>query len=161
MAITLSRADYDELWKQYNPIVQSASGSKDDESVMVVPSQLGQGEVRLIPLRGMELSILNYQLHDDWFIKEQSVGTEWEFGFNISGNRGGKRTGESFIGWGNYENEGIYETYANDAILKIDINLYAPSCLYQLIGEELEEVSQIRELVEGNHQSLDLLGNKG
>lgn len=154
MAITLSRADYDELWKQHNPHVQSASGLEDAESVMVVPSQLGQGEVRLIPLRGMELSIMKYQLHDDLFIKDQSNGAEWEFGFNISGNRGGKRTGESFVGWGYYENEDTYETYANDAILKIDINLHAPNHLYQLIGEELEEVSsEIKKLIGGSKQS--------
>jgi AraC-like DNA-binding protein len=154
MAITLSRADYDELWKQHNPIAQPGSSSEDAESVMVVPPPLGQGGIRLIPLQGMKLSILEYQLHDDVFVKEQSAGSEWEFGFHVSGNRGGKRTGESFIGWGNYENEGIYETYANDAILKIDIDLHAPGYLYQLIGEELEEVSpEIRELVAENHQS--------
>jgi AraC family transcriptional activator of pyochelin receptor len=154
MATTLSRADYDKLWKQCNPTSQLGNDSETTEIVESVPPQIGQGYTRLIPLQGMDLAILRYQLHDDLLIKEQSDGTEWEFGFNISGNRGGKRTGESFIGWGKYENEGIYETYANDAILKIDINLHAPSYLYQLIGEELEEVSpEIRKLVEENHQS--------
>jgi AraC family transcriptional regulator, transcriptional activator of the genes for pyochelin and ferripyochelin receptors len=154
MAITISRADYDELWKQCNPTNQPANNSKSGEIVESVPSQIGQGYIRSIPLRGMTLSILKYQLHDDLFIQDESAGSEWEFGFNVSGNRCGKRTGENFIGWGTYENEGIYTTYADEAILKIDIHLSTPDQLCQLINEELEEVSpEIRQLIEGSNQS--------
>ncbi|WAL59538.1 helix-turn-helix transcriptional regulator [Thermocoleostomius sinensis] len=120
----------------------------------MVPPQFGQGQIRSIFLQGMELLIFQYRLHDDLRVIDEAGGTEWEFGFNISGNRCGKQTGESFIGWGSYEDGGIYETYANDAILKIDINLHTPEQLYQLIGEELENgFSNITELIEASKKS--------
>lgn len=148
MAITISRADYDELWREHNP-AQTSTSSGFSEKIEVMPQSLGQGWIHSIQLRGMELSIFKYQLHDDLFIKNQTFGVEWEFGFNLSGNRSGKRTGENFIAWGNYEGEGTWETYANDPILKIDLHINSPDHLHQLVSETLEELpKEIRRLIE-------------
>jgi AraC family transcriptional regulator, transcriptional activator of the genes for pyochelin and ferripyochelin receptors len=153
MAITFSQADYNELWHQCNPTVQPDQPSDGAETITVVPPHLGQGHIRSIALRGMALSIFDYQLHDDVFIKDSSAGTEWEFGFNISGNRSGKRTSENFIGWGCWESEVTYETYADDAILKVDIHLQSADQLHTLIGDELDGIApEIRQLIEEQNQ---------
>lgn len=149
MAITISLADYDELWREYNPALQTSTDSGFSEKIEVIPQPLGQGWIHSIQLRGMELCIFNYQLHNDLFIKKQTFGAEWEFGFNLSGNRNGKRTGENFIAWGGYEGEETWETYANAPILKIDLSLNSPDELHRLISETLEELpKEIRQLLE-------------
>lgn len=154
MAITISRADYDELWREHNPTPPTLTISGCSEKIEVVPQPLGQGWICSIQLRGIELCIFNYQLHDDLFVKDQTVRAEWEFGFNISGNRSGKRTGENFIGWGNFEGEGVWETYADDPILKVDLTLNSPDELHQLVSQELEELPrEIRQFIEDYDQN--------
>lgn len=153
MTITLSQADYDDLW-QHNPTSEALTCSGSSEKLEVISPLLGCGWVRSIPLRGMSLSIFDYQLQDNVFVKDNFAGTEWEFGFNISGNRSEKRTGESFISWGSYEGESVWETYADDPILKIDIHLQSPDQLHQLIGEELESFpAEVRRLIEDDDKS--------
>jgi AraC-like DNA-binding protein len=149
MAITISRANYDELWREHNPAPQTSTHLGFSEQIEVIPQSLGQGWIQSIQLRGMAVSIFNYRLHDDLFIRDQIFGTEWEIGFHLSGNRSGKQTGENFIGWGQCEGEEIWETYANDPILKIDLSLNSPDELHRLISETLEELPRgIRQLIE-------------
>lgn len=149
MAITLSRTDYDELWETHNSIARTAESSGSFEQVDFVPEQLGQGWVRSIQLRGIELCIFNYQLHEDLIVQQQSFGTEWEFGFNLSGNRSGSYSGENFIGWGTYEDSEPWLTYANNPILKIDIHLETPDQLSQLVAESLENLPiEVRQWIE-------------
>jgi AraC-like DNA-binding protein len=151
MAITVSRADYDELWNECNPDPLVSSRPGYAESMKVVPQQLGQGFIRWIQLREINVTIFNYQLHHDLFVSDEVFGAAWEIGFNLSGNRSGKRTGENFIEWGACEDAGTWITYANDPVLKVDIHLNAPDALCQVISETLEELPiEIREYIEND-----------
>jgi AraC family transcriptional regulator, transcriptional activator of the genes for pyochelin and ferripyochelin receptors len=154
MAITISRTDYDELWKRCNPTPLVSQHSGYCERVEVIPEQLGEGYIRTIQFRGIDLSLFNYHLHHDLYvIEDEGVGASWEFGFNLSGNRHRKRTGESFLEWGAYEATDASITYANEPILKVDIDLEAPDTLFQLIAESLEELPiEIRRCVEDNDE---------
>jgi AraC-like DNA-binding protein len=149
MAITISRADYDNLWTVCNPAPVVSSYPGYCERVEIVPERFGEGYVRSIQFRGISLTLFNYQLHHDLHIKDEVFGADWEFGFNLSGNRGNKRTGENFIEWGDYEDKGAWITYANDPVLKVDISLETPNTLFQLITETLEELPvEIRRCIE-------------
>lgn len=149
MAITISRADYDELWKVCNPAPLVLSHSGYCEQVEVVPKQFGDGYIRSIRLGGINLTLFQYQLHDDLYLKDEVSETAWEIGFNLSGNRNGKCSGESFLEWGAYEDKGTWVTYANDPVLKVDIELVAPNHISQLITETLEELPiEIRQYLE-------------
>lgn len=152
MAITLSRTDYDELWHERNPNPLVFSRPGYSEQVEFVPEQFGQGFIRSIQLREISVLIFNYQLHQDLLIDEEVFGTEWEFGFNLSGNRNGKQTGENFIEWGVYEGTTAALTYANDPVLKVDISLRSPDALSGLITETLEALPvEIRQYIEDDH----------
>jgi AraC-like DNA-binding protein len=149
MAITISRIDYDELWSVCNPNPLVSTDSGYCEQLEVVPEQFGEGYIRSLQFREITLNLSNYQLHDDLYIAEQVYGASWEFGFNLSGNRSGKRTGENFLEWGAYEDQGTWVTYANDPVLKVDIHLESPNDLFQLITETLEELPvEVRRCIE-------------
>lgn len=51
MAVTISRVDYDELWKECNPTPLVSNRPGYSERVEIVPKQLGQGVIRSIQLR--------------------------------------------------------------------------------------------------------------
>ncbi|NDJ17918.1 helix-turn-helix transcriptional regulator [Myxacorys almedinensis] len=149
MAITISRTDYDELWRACNPAPLVSSHSGYCEQIEVVPEQFGEGYIQFIQLREINLALFNYQLHHDLYIRDEVFGAAWEFGFNLSGNCSGKHTGENFIEWGAYEGEGTWITYANDPVYKVDVHLEAPDALFQLITETLEELPvEIRQHIE-------------
>ncbi|MGG6269515.1 helix-turn-helix transcriptional regulator [Leptolyngbya sp. AN03gr2] len=149
MAITISRADYDELWKVCNPAPLVTSHPDYCERVEIVPEQFGEGYVRSIRFRGINLMLFNYQLHHDLHLIDEVSETMWEIGFNLSGNRNNKCTGESFLEWGAYEGKGTWTTYANDPVLKVDIELEAPNELNRLVSDTLEELPvEIRQCIE-------------
>ncbi|KAM3091480.1 helix-turn-helix transcriptional regulator [Phormidesmis sp. 146-12] len=149
MAITISRADYDDLWKVCNPAPLVSSHSGYCERVEIVPEQFGEGYVRSIQFRGINLMLFNYQLHHDLHLKDEVSETAWEIGFNLSGNRNNKCTGESFLEWGAYEGKGTWITYANDPVLKVDVELETPNEVSRLIIDTLEELPiEIRECIE-------------
>jgi AraC family transcriptional regulator, transcriptional activator of the genes for pyochelin and ferripyochelin receptors len=149
MTITLSRLDYDELWRESNPIPQRLDDASYSEKTGVIPKRLGQGYQQTIHLREITLCIFNYSLHEDLLIQDQGASAEWEFGFHLSGDRYGKRGGENFLNWGFYEGEWIGRTSAKEPILKVDIHLNSPNTLSQLIADELTELpGEIRQLLE-------------
>lgn len=149
MVASISRADYDELWKQCNPSPLVTDHSGYCERVESMPEQLGEGYIRFIQFHEMNLTLFDYQLYDDLYITDEIFGATWELGFNLSGNRSGKCTGENFLEWGHYEDEGTWVTYANDPVLKVDIHLETPHTLFRLISEILEELPiEIRQHVE-------------
>lgn len=85
---------------------------------------------------------------------EETTETYREFGFNLSGNRRGKRTGENFVEWGSFETSDKYTqiTYANDPILKVDIHLEPANELVQSVAEILEELpAKTRERICDRH----------
>lgn len=143
MAITISSEGYSELWQESNPELSLANGQTDDEFQQVIPKQLGQGHVRQIQLQGIHLCLCDYQLHDDLCVVDKSqseASSEYEFGFHLSGNRAGKRTGENFLYWGIYEgdeDEWKWITYANEPVLKVDIHLESADGLAKMITEFL------------------------
>ena len=145
MAITIYDSDYDALWQQANPSSHNLESTDLSETVEFVPNRFGQGYIQSIQLHGINLSLFNYQLHDDLFIIKKSQDTSnisREFGFNLSGDRCGKRTGENFIEWGNFDDpdEHILIAYAKGPILKVDIHLESAEMFGQTIAEVLEEL---------------------
>lgn len=157
MVITLSSADYKQLWQAANPSSSPSTplpGYREWQEV--IPAPLGQGYIQHIQLREIQLSLFNYRLHDDLFVAEQAGEdsyTEYEFGFNLSGNRSGKRTGENFLHWGcgDAEENWVWQTYANDPVLKVDIHLRSATGLMPLIADSLEELpAAIRQCIEAD-----------
>ncbi|MGC1310531.1 MAG: AraC family transcriptional regulator [Phormidesmis sp.] len=161
MTIALSRADYDLLWQQANPSPETleqnlaeSQGQDYAESVSYVPEQIGRGHIREMRWGGVSLSLFNYQLHNDLRVSSRAENTEpvcREIGFNLSGNRSGKRSGESFIEWGNDDNSGgwTWTTYANDPVLKVDIHLESDERLESLVSEALDSLPrQVRQHIE-------------
>lgn len=125
MTFTLSRLEYDDLWRSCPASKTQTSG--DSETLAFCPDRLGSGYIRTFHLRDINLTIFDYQLRDDLVVvDEDEPGTTWlEFGFNISGNRSGKRTGQSFAEWGTDMEGGTfsYETLAEERVFKVDIHL--------------------------------------
>jgi len=162
MTLTISRADYDQLWQGCNLVPQFPPDSSFAEVQTVVPERLGQGYIQHMRWRGIYLMLFNYRFHEDVYVLEKArentllVG---EIGFNLFGNRHGKCTGESFIEWGSCDepDEWISITHANDPILKVDIHIESHATLNQLISDALEELpAEIRQYIEndnGNWQS--------
>jgi AraC-like DNA-binding protein len=145
MTITIYGSDYDALWQEANSSSQKTKSKGFSETLQLVPERLGQGYIKSIDFHGINLLLFNYQLHEDLFIirkGEKSYEIEHEFGFNLSGDRYGKRTGENFIGWGGFDkpNKEILITYAKAPILKLDIHLESTNILSQTIAEVLEEL---------------------
>ena len=149
MAITIYNSDYDALWQEANTSPQNIKSEGYFETLQLVPDRLGQGYIRSIQLHGINLWLFNYQLHDDLFIIRKGQDTadiSREFGFHLSGDRCGKRTGENFVDWECFDDpdkcndEYISITYAKEPILKVDIHLESANVLCQSIAEILEEL---------------------
>jgi hypothetical protein len=65
MATTLSRADYNELWRSQNPKSLALENFSYPEQVETIPPELGAGSIHSIQLRGINLLLSNYRLYDD------------------------------------------------------------------------------------------------
>ncbi|MEM9150014.1 MAG: hypothetical protein AAGB19_06120 [Cyanobacteria bacterium P01_F01_bin.3] len=103
MAITLTRTDYDDLWQECNSAPKVTSRSSFYEQKLVVPERLGKGYMQSIQWHGIDLTLFNYRFHDDVHVLQRAEGSTsqlGEFGFHLSGHRGGTRAGENFIHWG-------------------------------------------------------------
>ncbi|WOD36934.1 AraC family transcriptional regulator [Nodosilinea sp. E11] len=144
MAITLSSTDYDELWQAANP----HRGESDREDLAevreIVPPRLGQGYVQQIQLRGIGLSLFDYHLHEDvCLISATDSPDSYEVGFNLSGNRSGKRTGENFLEWGTRPVEPPRRQldYANDPVLKVDLHIDPDHEIGQLLAHGIANLS--------------------
>ncbi|NEO26464.1 MAG: helix-turn-helix transcriptional regulator, partial [Kamptonema sp. SIO4C4] len=171
MAIAISRANYEEWLRENNSVSQDSvfqdslsdnlgQTSSDSEKIDTIPQQLGEGYIHCIQLREMTLYVYNYKLYHDLLIQEQqSCATNWEIGFNLSGYRNGKKTGETFLEWGTYTSEQPLDsiTYAHDPLLKVDIHIHSAAHLYQFIQEELKALpSEIKKEIESrDRQSFD------
>ncbi|MEO1792729.1 MAG: AraC family transcriptional regulator [Cyanobacteria bacterium J06629_19] len=170
MTITLSRSDYDLLWQQANqslPLSEQAGCAATRspgyaENISHVPQQLGKGYIQNIQWNGIQLRLFNYQFHDDVLVQEpvpDAVSTCREIGFNLSGNLGDKRTGESFIEWGDDDDDEActWVTYANAPVLKVDIHLENAEVLCQPIDASLKALPMdVRQSLEdGDGQWLD------
>lgn len=163
MTITLSCSDYDALWQQANP---KQSPEQTDfcevqwqghsEKILLVPEQLGQGYVQEIQWRGINLSLFNYRFHDDVSVKQNAQdapSVSREIGFNLSGNRSSRRTGDNFIDWGTEDSEEwTFTTYANDPVLKVDIHIESSEALAQRVSESLEALPRavLQKITEGD-----------
>ncbi len=65
MTITLSRADYDELWREQNLNPEVATHSGFSESRLIVPERLGQGYMQSMQWQDINLTLFQYQLHKE------------------------------------------------------------------------------------------------
>lgn len=154
MTITISQADYQALWQESNPKPQHPDFLDRCDTIKVCPHHLGTGYIRTIQLRGIELCIFNFAVHEDVIVRTESGGTEWEFGFHLSGNRAGKQTGENFLSWG-YFDEGTYDypTQAGERILKADICFDSPDALRGFIPDHLKSFPpELMKVIEGSNQ---------
>ena len=144
MSITIYGSDYDALWQEANPSSQNIKFTDFSESLELVPKRLGQGYIQSINIHDFNLLLFNYQLHEDLFIirRQEPSESDREFGFHLSGNRHGKRTGENFVEWGTFDDseEYVQSAYAKDPILKVDISIHSADGLGQSIAETLENL---------------------
>ncbi|MEA5569265.1 AraC family transcriptional regulator [Anabaena sp. UHCC 0399] len=84
MSITISQPDFWELFSETEEI-QNQCADKF-ETICPYPQALGQGNLRYIHLReGLELTIADYQLHDDLILKSPERQHSLEFTFYLSG----------------------------------------------------------------------------
>lgn len=154
MAITISRIDYDQLWQAQNPTPELSDHLGFADIRQTVPERLGQGYVQSMQWAGIDLTLFKYRFHEDVHVlhREEDESTyAGEIGFHLSGNRGGKCTGENFIEWGRYDNPDpwVNVTYANEPVLKVDIHLKASSYLSQIMAAILPDLpAAIRQYVE-------------
>lgn len=143
MTITLSRPDYDELWREQNLNSEITTYSGISENQLIVPERLGKGYIQTIRWQGICLSLFQYQFHEDVHVIERAQDvTVGEIGFHLSGHRNGKRTGENFISWGDYDcpAEWVWITHAEEPILKVDINIESHGLISRLITDTLKEL---------------------
>lgn len=147
MTKIIYREEYDNLWQKTNKITLQKSinnsGNKF-QKIQYFPSELGEGYIKIFQLREIQLIILNYQLHEDLTVIENSNEEDnyWELGFNISGNRSSKKSGESFL-HSNLTNENdnwTWKTYCNEPIIKVDLHLDQNSEICQDIRQYCEEL---------------------
>lgn len=145
MTITIYGSDYDALWQQANSASRNVESEELSETLRLVPESLGQGYIKSIELHGINILLFNYQLHEDLFIirKDRDFSNiSREFGFNLSGDRFGKRTGENFVEWGNFDEPDEYRqvAYALEPVVKIDIHLESAEELSKSVTEVLAEL---------------------
>lgn len=147
VTITLFGKDYEQLWQ---------TSAESNETIKVCPQQLGSGYIRTIALRDIELSIFDYQVHEDLnVIYDVSLGESWlEFGFHLSGKRSGKHAGQNFVVWGTSQESWIEanETSATERILKVDISLepYRKQLKNFVTGNLNRFPTELQQLVEGD-----------
>lgn len=164
MTITISYTDYQTLWQASNTKPQHPDPLDDCDRIEVCPHDLGTGYIRKIQLRGIELNIFNLGVHEDVIVRTQSDGTEWEFGFHLSGNRSGKQTGENFVSWGYFDEETHdYTTHAGERILKVDISFASADALSGFIPLQSQSFPpELIKAIEGsNHEyfwNIDKIG---
>jgi AraC-like DNA-binding protein len=157
MPITLSRADYDELWHEQALVSEPSVLAGFAEMRRTVSEQLGQGYIQSMRWSGIELTLYHYQFHDDVHVlyeAQDEDSTLGEIGFHLSGNRHGYRTGENFIQWGACDKPDpwVAVTCANAPVCKIDIHLEASHGLSQFVADTLADLpAEIRQGLEGDN----------
>lgn len=141
MAIEISKAEYDALWQEANSTPDESEWAGGLEVRETVPHQLGQGYIHHLLWHNIDLQMFDVQFYEDIYVTGKNLEeTEvtCEFGFNVSGNLYGKRTGENFVEWGSNDDiERTWITYARDPILKIDIHLGVGDRTQALMAETL------------------------
>lgn len=122
------------------------------------------GAIDLVSFRYISASshieIHNYNLHDDLSVQFQPTGAaECEFGFQISGTRGGMHGGQNFLIWG-WETGGTWEALAGEQIVKVDIHLESLSQLIDFITSDRQQLpTQLKQLIEGvTHETYEEIG---
>lgn len=156
MTITLSAADYEALW-QVQPLAVDPTANDDFVEVRrTVSARLGQGYKQSIQWGGVDVTVFNYQFHEDVHVRypsaEEAPEIVGEIGFHLSGHRHGYRTGENFVRWGQCEDEDEWTavTYAKEPVFKVDIHLEASSALVPFIADTLETLpTEICQHIEG------------
>ena len=156
MAITLSEADYEALWQVQPLAVDPATHGDFVEVRRNVLSQLGQGYTQSMQWGGVDVTVFNYQFHDDVHVlysaTDEAPEIAGEIGFHLSGDRHGYKTGENFVRWGQDEDEDEWAavTYANEPIFKVDIHFDVSNELVPFIVDTLEALpTKICHYIEG------------
>jgi AraC-like DNA-binding protein len=135
MSITISQPDFWELFAATEEIQNQCAD--EYETICQYPQQLGQGNLRDIHLReGLELTIADYQLHDDLTLKSPERQHGVEFTFYLSGGHKNQFS-SAFAGQYAICGSGIapkeaYEWLANQRTLAINIHIepeFLCSCL--------------------------------
>ena len=147
MTIRLSAEDYFELRWQ-NP--QLCDLFDPSDRLYRCPQQFGRGYERRIELPGIELMILNQELHQELqleFDAEDSEAVEvdeseqLEIGFNLSGQYGDRTDNIHFLDWFTYEepcSAGFLETTTKGRMLKVDLHFHSPQLLQSFLPANQE-----------------------
>jgi AraC family transcriptional regulator, transcriptional activator of the genes for pyochelin and ferripyochelin receptors len=160
MTITLSQAEYEQLWQENtHRNFQDGRSSECDRNEVIqdCPQLLGAGYLQEVHLREISLTIFDYQLYDDLIVKDDSQSDEpqLEFGFHLSGTRCGKQAGQNFAEWG-IRKDGevrIYDASARERILKLDMHLETLETFQEFIVNDLDRFPlELKQLVEGGEQ---------
>jgi AraC family transcriptional regulator, transcriptional activator of the genes for pyochelin and ferripyochelin receptors len=130
----ISQAKYEEIW-ELNTNTQHPDSSDSSDIIYHLPQQLGSGYERWIDLPGIELLIIEEELHDDLSVEYEADEADIdfiEFGFNLSGNSLVCGGGHNFLDWqlaGDKNQAGVLHVPAGQCIRKIDIHLKSSELL--------------------------------
>jgi AraC family transcriptional activator of pyochelin receptor len=142
MGNSISLADYQELWTQYNQNSKPADLSDPNDVINLCPKQLGRGYERWIELRDISLLIIDTEFYDDLILngtsEEDFIGC-LEFGFHLLGYWNETDSGQNFLlGSGIYKDRQL-EVLGQQRLLKVDIHLESPELLNSFITSDIKK----------------------
>jgi AraC family transcriptional regulator, transcriptional activator of the genes for pyochelin and ferripyochelin receptors len=158
VASIISQAEYEEMLEE-GKTVQHPDSFKFSDIIYQLPQQYGKGYERWIQLHGIELLIIQQDLHNDLCIEydayEQDINYI-EFGFNLSGNSlicGGNT---NFLDWmcaGKKNQAKALHFSAGQCIRKVDIHLDASELIKKFYpGNNYQMPSHLTDLTQGKTQ---------
>ncbi len=157
MANIISQAEYEKIF-EVNTNTQHPDFDNSDV-IYQFPQQFGSGYERWVKLRGIELLIIEEELHDDLCVEyepyEEDIGCI-EFGFNLLGNSLICGGGSNFLDWmcaGKRNQASAWNMSVGQCIRKVDIHLESSELLnnfYQ--GDNYQLSPHLAELIEDKTQ---------
>ncbi|HIK06862.1 MAG TPA: helix-turn-helix transcriptional regulator [Trichormus sp. M33_DOE_039] len=156
MGNSISLADYQELWIQYNQNAKPGDLSDPNDVINWCPKQLGRGYERWIELRDISLLIIDTEFYDDLILngtsEEDFIGC-LEFGFHLLGYWNETDSGQNFLlGSGIYKDR-QWEVLGQQRLLKVDIHLESPELLNSFISSDIKKSPKtLQRVIEPSEQ---------
>ncbi|HEY9737964.1 MAG TPA: AraC family transcriptional regulator [Trichocoleus sp.] len=151
MTITLSQADYWDLFEAAEPIPTPPSSNPAEESWVVYPKRLGQGYQRWISLRpGLELMVAEYELLDDVQVLMPERPHPLEYMFELPAGKGAKST---YGLWGSgLAPQEQWGSFAGGASVMVSVHL-EPDLFREWIGGAAQAIpAAVQPLLRSQHQ---------
>ncbi|MBD2198071.1 MULTISPECIES: helix-turn-helix transcriptional regulator [Calothrix] len=150
MGNSISLADYQELWMQYNQNAKPADLLDPNDVINLCPKQLGRGYERWIELRDISLLIIDTEFYDDLILNgtsEEDFIECLEFGFHLLGYWNETDSGQNFLlGSGIYKDRQL-QVLGQQRLLKVDIHLESPELLNSFISSDIKNSPQTLQRV--------------